>query len=85
MAVLHRLPVDDDSAGTSWRLAVGEAVVVAGDAATANRIRMCLDAAGITAATVLVTAAATAPLSSAPPSSAPLSSGQFERQGDPVE
>lgn len=80
VAVLHRSTVDGDPAGASWRLAVGEAVVVAGDAATANRIRMCLDAAGITAATVLVTPAATATLSSGP-----LSSGQLERQGDPVE
>ncbi|MFV2022027.1 hypothetical protein [Micromonospora sp. LOL_023] len=37
-----------------WQLASGEAVILAGDATTANRIQRCLDVAGITAATVVL-------------------------------
>ncbi|MFY1636147.1 hypothetical protein ACN27F_23210 [Solwaraspora sp. WMMB335] len=35
-------------------LAPGEAVILAGDAATARRIRMCLDVAGISAAVLVL-------------------------------
>lgn len=37
-----------------WSLPAGEAVILAGDAATGNRIRMCLDVAGISAAVVVL-------------------------------
>lgn len=47
------LPGQRPPAG-SWQLASGEAVILAGDAATANRIQRCLDVAGITAATVVL-------------------------------
>ncbi|WJK32430.1 hypothetical protein [Solwaraspora sp. WMMA2065] len=38
----------------AWNLPAGEAVILAGDAATGNRIRMCLDVAGISAAVVVL-------------------------------
>lgn len=51
--LIRALPGQRPPAG-NWCLAAGEAVILAGDTATADRIRRCLDVAGITGASVVL-------------------------------